>query len=567
MNEVKKILTLLLVFMNITYLQTFRVAGVISTSTEPVQNALVTFVDESDTSNRFSALTDTLGRYQVDIITSVKPAKKLPTNFELEQNYPNPFSSSTAISYKLNKQSDVYVIIYDILGREVRRFTVGMQTAGVHGILWDGRNNFGKKVATGVYLYRLQVGKESLVKKMVYGVSESSDFDMPIKTIVSHKLEKEVSASFQEVNYIVKIKNTASTKPKIAEAVYPNVMFYQDTTINFAVQKSIMEYSLCYQRQDSIENNGEYPYVVWAQHLTNLAGTKNKTIISEPGDADYSSWSPDGKYIAFRHKKDIHIYDTDDDTILRLTNSRNVNSGPQLWTHNSKKIIYERWVIGTGAVPYIIDIDGTHDKKLKVNPFVNNVGLLFKDNYTCLFEDGTKLYKSNLDSTFSEFIVDIEHYTIRDFNPNTEELLINTSGESSSIIEFNVNTKQKEIILTAEEGYDLGLQRYSKDYSKIVFSERGYGEGEILENYLTVYENGIKTRLLKFTGGTANEWLDYRPFQFSPDGKYVAFSINVTQEGPWFWWISYLHVIDIKTKELYYVDVGIDPQWNPVLLH
>lgn len=73
--------------------------------------------------------------------------------------------------------------------------------------------------------------------------------------------------------------------------------------------------------------------------------------------------------------------------------------------------------------------------------------------------------------------------------------------------------------------------------------------------------------MLKFTGGTANEWLDYRPFQFSPDGKYVAFSINVTQEGPWFWWISYLHVIDIETKELYYVDVGIDPQWNPVLLH
>jgi len=565
LNKIKNILILFLVVVVSTYPQTFTVKGVVSTSPEPVKNALVTFIDESDTANKFSALTDTLGRYQVDIITSAKPANKLPTNFELEQNYPNPFSSSTAISYKLNKQSDVYVTIYDILGREVRKFTVGMQTAGVHGILWDGRNNLDKKVATGVYLYRLQVGKESLIKKMVYGMGESIASLIFPKT--STKVKKKENTDVYSWIYSLNIKNINRTRPKISSGEFSDITINKDTTINFTVQKEIMEYSLCYQRQDSIEYNGEYPYVVWAQHLTNLAGTKNKTIISKPGDADYSSWSPDGKYIAFRHSKDIHIYNTDIDTILRLTNSRNVNSGPQLWTHDSKRMIYERWVIGTGAVSYIIDIDGTNDKKLKVSPFVNNVGLLFKDNYTCLFEDSTKLYKSNLDSTFSEFIVDIEHYTIRDFNPNTEELLINTFGESSSIIEFNVNTKQKEIILTAEEGYDLGLQRYSKDYSKIVFSERGYGEGEILEEYLSVYENGIKTRLLKFTGGTANEWLDYNPWQFSQDGKYLAFSINVTQEGPWFWWISYLHVINIETKELLYIDVGVMPQWNPVLPH
>ena len=85
----------------------------------------------------------------------------------MAQNYPNPFSSSTAIPYSVNKQSDIKVTIYDILGRQVRYFRMGLQTAGVHQIVWDGRNNLGQKVASGIYLYKIQAGNWQNVKKMV----------------------------------------------------------------------------------------------------------------------------------------------------------------------------------------------------------------------------------------------------------------------------------------------------------------------------------------------------------------------------------------------------------------
>lgn len=88
--------------------QTVQVNGTITTATEAVKNALITFTDESDTTKSYSTLTDSLGNYNIGLITDIYDNTSLiPTGFELAQNYPNPFSSSTAITYKLNKQADV----------------------------------------------------------------------------------------------------------------------------------------------------------------------------------------------------------------------------------------------------------------------------------------------------------------------------------------------------------------------------------------------------------------------------------------------------------------------------
>ena len=78
---------------------------------------------------------------------SVKQTDTQPAEFKVAQNYPNPFSSSTAISYQLNKQADVKVTIYDILGREIKKFIMGVQTVGAHGVTWDGKNNMGAIVS------------------------------------------------------------------------------------------------------------------------------------------------------------------------------------------------------------------------------------------------------------------------------------------------------------------------------------------------------------------------------------------------------------------------------------
>jgi FlgD Ig-like domain len=207
-----------------------------------VKYALVTFTDNSNITNKFSALTDSAGIFKLIIlISSVSNNNKLPSKFELEQNYPNPFSNSTALSYKLKTPSEARITIYDILGREVRRFTTDIQTAGVYKILWNGNNNFGQKVTPGVYFYRLQAGEEAQVKKMVFGTGEQNVFISTPKTYSSQANEtiESKSLSILGKTFTVQIVNTDTTSPTIIAKEFSNVAVQSDTTLNFEVSNYI----------------------------------------------------------------------------------------------------------------------------------------------------------------------------------------------------------------------------------------------------------------------------------------------------------------------------------------
>ena len=80
-------------------------------------------------------------------------------SFKLFQNYPNPFNSSTIITYETVEEGNVTLKIYDILGREVRKLVNRSQKPGHYKVNWDGRNNQGKEVASGIYFYQLTVGE------------------------------------------------------------------------------------------------------------------------------------------------------------------------------------------------------------------------------------------------------------------------------------------------------------------------------------------------------------------------------------------------------------------------
>jgi glucuronoarabinoxylan endo-1,4-beta-xylanase len=187
-------LILLFAISQIALSQTINVSGIITSSgndiTVPVRYAMVTFTDQNDPSKTFSTITDSAGKYELSIVTKVTPQPfVLPKNIELEQNYPNPFSSSTVISYKLNKQSDVSIKIFDILGREVRAMKIGSQMLGTHQLVWDGKDNYGNKLATGIYFYQLQTGSETFVKKMIYGLG-GMEVNLPMpKAIPSYRTE------------------------------------------------------------------------------------------------------------------------------------------------------------------------------------------------------------------------------------------------------------------------------------------------------------------------------------------------------------------------------------------
>jgi len=91
----------------------------------------------------------------------------LPTEYALKQNYPNPFNPSTDIAFSLPLASPVKLEIMNLLGQKVRTLTDTYLEAGNHIVTWDGRDNSGVAVASGVYFYRLQAASFESVKKMM----------------------------------------------------------------------------------------------------------------------------------------------------------------------------------------------------------------------------------------------------------------------------------------------------------------------------------------------------------------------------------------------------------------
>ena len=90
----------------------------------------------------------------------------LPQQFTLSQNYPNPFNLSTTISFYLPGKSDVSLSIYNILGEKVKTLVNGNLDAGNHTVTWDGKNESGSVVASGIYFYKLNAGDNVTIKKM-----------------------------------------------------------------------------------------------------------------------------------------------------------------------------------------------------------------------------------------------------------------------------------------------------------------------------------------------------------------------------------------------------------------
>ncbi|MBT5710633.1 T9SS type A sorting domain-containing protein, partial [Candidatus Poribacteria bacterium] len=96
----------------------------------------------------------------------------IPAGSSLGQNYPNPFNPETWIPFRLSQASDVTVRIYDVRGRVVRTLALGVRPAGQHvtrqrAAYWDGRDETGTPVASGVYLYRFATGQRSEIRRLV----------------------------------------------------------------------------------------------------------------------------------------------------------------------------------------------------------------------------------------------------------------------------------------------------------------------------------------------------------------------------------------------------------------
>jgi len=125
------------------------------------------YVEATDGVDTTGASPDSLTiQWDISDMLSIDDAL-MPLSFALHQNYPNPFNPTTTLQYDLPEDAKVKIMIYDLMGREIKTLVNNQQTAGFKSILWDATNNLGQPVSAGMYLYRISAGDFHSVKKMI----------------------------------------------------------------------------------------------------------------------------------------------------------------------------------------------------------------------------------------------------------------------------------------------------------------------------------------------------------------------------------------------------------------
>jgi O-glycosyl hydrolase len=114
-----------------------------------------------------SSVTTLVGELDEPILVNVEERESLPETFQLYQNYPNPFNPVTTLRFSIPKTTQISLVIYNMLGQRVRTLVNHSMAAGQHQIFWDGTNDSGRQVSTGVYFYRIVAGEFIATKKCV----------------------------------------------------------------------------------------------------------------------------------------------------------------------------------------------------------------------------------------------------------------------------------------------------------------------------------------------------------------------------------------------------------------
>ena len=103
----------------------------------------------------------------VQPLSGVHDEGGFPSAFSLQQNYPNPFNPTTSIGYGLSEDSHVILTIYNLLGQPIATLVNEQQSAGYREVVWNGTNDAGDKVVSGIYIYKITTDNYSATKRMV----------------------------------------------------------------------------------------------------------------------------------------------------------------------------------------------------------------------------------------------------------------------------------------------------------------------------------------------------------------------------------------------------------------
>lgn len=137
----------------------------------PISTDSFTFSKSVGPTTKIGVGSEVVTNWQADwdgAINQVASEEAIPEAFVLEQNYPNPFNPTTTISYQLPRAETVRIIIYDLTGRQVQELLYENKEAGSYSVEWNGNNQIGQRVSSGLYIYQISAGKFSQTRKMVF---------------------------------------------------------------------------------------------------------------------------------------------------------------------------------------------------------------------------------------------------------------------------------------------------------------------------------------------------------------------------------------------------------------
>ena len=132
----------------------------------PHHSLTFVYCDREGKSASFERTSPSFGSTSI-ALSGVSPTDNLPTEFNLAQNYPNPFNPTTEISLDLPVAGHVSLMVFNVLGQQVRTLVDNEMPAGSHLVSWDGTSSSGNAVSSGVYFYRLETGSFVETKKMM----------------------------------------------------------------------------------------------------------------------------------------------------------------------------------------------------------------------------------------------------------------------------------------------------------------------------------------------------------------------------------------------------------------
>jgi len=145
--------------------QFYSISGIM-TNTSYIETGIASVFEAGQSSNAYHSVESFPTALLSNSSLGSQSDNLLPISFSIKNNYPNPFNSNTILNFTTPTPDITNILIYNINGQLISTLFLGQLAQGVHSLLWNGTDQSGKYVSSGVYIYKIQSGKHFGFKKM-----------------------------------------------------------------------------------------------------------------------------------------------------------------------------------------------------------------------------------------------------------------------------------------------------------------------------------------------------------------------------------------------------------------